>query len=190
MKKLTLHAVSDINDVAYPDSDKKITADSSALLVFTDFSLYHPFDLNQHTPAREAIHLMRVAHVRLKFVVDDEGQFLGVVSTDDLNEQAIIKKQTFGSEVEDMSVMDFMRPKTTLQAIEYAALQEATIGDVMHLLQTQGVQHCLVVDAERNHIRGVISSSDIARKLRLAVDVMKSPDFIQVFEAVMQHTAH
>lgn len=56
MKNLTLHAVSDINDVAYPDSDQKITADSSALLVFTDFSLYHPFDLKIDTSAREAIH--------------------------------------------------------------------------------------------------------------------------------------
>ena len=188
MKNLTLHAVSKIKDVAYPDSDQKITADSSALLVFTDFSLYHPFDLKIDTSAREAIHLMQVAHVRLKFVVDDEGQFLGVVSTDDLNEQAIIKKQTFGTEVEDMTVMDFMRPKSTLQAIEYAALQDATIGDVMYLLQTQGVQHCLVLDSEQNHIRGVISSSDIARKLRLDVNVMKSPDFIQVFKAVTHHS--
>ncbi len=190
MKKLTLHAVSDINDVAYPDTGKNIAAQSSALLVFTDFSLYHPFDLNKNTTAREAIHLMQVAHVRLKFVVDDVGHFLGVVSADDLNEQEIIKRQAQGQSIEGLKVVDFMRSKAELQAIAFNELEQATIEDVMHILQTHGVQHCLVLDTQKNHIRGVISSSDIAQKLRLDVDVMKSPDFIQVFHAISNHAAH
>ncbi|WP_179952205.1 CBS domain-containing protein [Marinicella rhabdoformis] len=186
MKQLKLLTVTDINEVANPEHDTSISTDSSALLIFTDFHVYHPFDLSHIAGAREALNLMQAAHVRMKFVVDDAGMFLGVVSTDDLNEQEINKRQAFGQAASDMTVVDFMRPKSKLKAIEYSDLCEATIAEVMELLKSQGLQHCLVVDHALNQIRGVISSSDIARKLRLPVDISEASDFKRIFQASKQ----
>lgn len=184
MYKLKLHPIGDIQQVASPELPFRMDLTAPATSVFTDFSVYHPFDLSIDTGAREAIHLMQVAHVRLKFVVADDQQFLGVVSTSDLNEQEIIKRVAAGQQERDLTVADFMRPKVQLQAISYADLSQANIGEVLLVLQENACQHCLVVDHGKGHIRGIVSSSDIARRLRLPPETMTAPDFIDVFKVM------
>jgi predicted transcriptional regulator len=182
MKNLTLHPLGDIDEVASPVFKASMDLTTPATAVFTDFSIYHPFDLHYKTPAREGMYLMQVAHVRLKFVVDDNGHFLGIVSTQELNNQEIIKKVAAGFKEDELTVGSFMKPKTEVSAISYEELQQATIGDVLRVLQKHNRQHCLVVNQDNNKIQGIISSSDIARQLRMPSDLMSSPDFIDVFK--------
>jgi CBS domain containing-hemolysin-like protein len=184
MSQLALYSLGDINQVAAPDTSVKMDLNAPAISVFTDFSVYHPFDLNVKTKAREAIYLMQVAHVRLKFVVDDDKHFLGVVSTQDLNEQEIIRRVAAGQTEDELTVADFMRPKAELMAVSYADLKHATIGAVLQVLREHSCQHCLVVDPEQGHIRGIVSSSDIARQLRIPGDAISAPDFIDVFKVM------
>ncbi len=190
MKTLHLKSLSEISQVASPENKVFITVDSPALMVFTDFAQHHPFDLKQSIDAREALYLMQMAHVRMKLVVDEAGDFAGLVSTDELTEQEIIKRHAAGLDVKALTVADFMRRKSQLQAIEYADLAQACIGDVLSLLCDEAVQHCLVLDSHAEHIRGVISSSDMARMLKLPVDVSMPSNFVQVCQAVKRSTAH
>ncbi len=182
MKNLTLHPLGDIDEVASPEIKASMDLSTPATSVFTDFSIYHPFDLPYNTPAREAIYLMQVAHVRLKFVVDETGHFLGIVSTQELNNQEIIKKVAAKYKEDELTVATFMRPKAELSAISYEELQLANIGDVLKVLQKHNRQHCLVVNQHNKKIQGIISSSDIARQLRMPSELMSSPDFIDVFK--------
>ena len=76
----------------------------------------------------------------------------------------------------------FMKPKSEISAISYEDLKVANIGDVLKVLQAHNCQHCLVVNQHNNKIQGIISSSDIARQLRMPSNLMSSPDFIDVFK--------
>ena len=56
--------------------------------------------------------------------------------------------------------------------------------DVVETLKNNGLNHCLVIDLNNNKIRGLISSSDIARKLHLAINIDTKTSFIKIFEAI------
>ena len=60
----------------------------------------------------------------------------------------------------------------------------ARIGDVIETLQSAGQQHCLVIDREQHAIRGVLSANDIARRLKLAVDVSTPNSFASIFKVI------
>ena len=79
---------------------------------------------------------------------------------------------------------DFMQPRSRLKAFNYQELEEAVIGDVVEALKYSGQQHYLVLDRETHKIRGIFSSSDIARKLHLAIDIQNRSSFLHIFEAI------
>jgi CBS domain containing-hemolysin-like protein len=74
-----------------------------------------------------------------------------------------------------------MRHRTSLRSIDITDLQGASVGDVIHTLQENGEQHCLVIDRKSHHIRGMISASDIARRLHLPVIIEQTPTFASIF---------
>jgi DeoR family transcriptional regulator, catabolite repression regulator len=53
---------------------------------------------------------------------------------------------------------------------------------VLNTLQHNGEQHCLVIDTDSHHIRGVISASDIASRLHIPVHIEKAPTFLNIFD--------
>jgi CBS domain-containing protein len=186
MKKLDLYSVDNIDSLAWPTRPQLISVDSSALEVFTDFRITQPLIIEEHTSAIDAQKFMLQAHVRLKIVVDDDNNFLGLLSLDDLNSQEIIKQVSQGDCREELVVTDFMRPRKSLQAFNYAAIEKASIMDVIQALKSTGQQHCLVVDFKENKIRGIISASDISRKLKLPLDIGMNSSFVSIFN-ILHH---
>lgn len=184
MKKLTLHAVEAIDELAWPDNHQEHTLYSSALDVFTDFKNVKPLVIDAHSSAIEVEHLMKKAHVRLKLVVDKKEHFIGLISYDLLSSQEIVKKLGKGDLRENLLISDFMIPKSELKAIAYADIVNAKIGDVIETLKAAGQQHCLVTDHEDHTIRGVLSANDIAKKLQLEIDVSTPTSFASIFEAI------
>jgi Mg2+/Co2+ transporter CorC len=85
---------------------------------------------------------------------------------------------------EDITVRDLMIPRSQQKVVNYQQLVDATIGDVLDALQTNGTLHCLVVDQEQHHIRGIISASDIARRLHIPVEIATPTTFVDIFKAV------
>jgi CBS domain containing-hemolysin-like protein len=81
-------------------------------------------------------------------------------------------------------VNDLMRERLSLRSIEISDLEQATVGDVIHTLQENGEQHCLVIDRAKHNIRGLISASDIARRLHLPVVIEQTPTFISIFASL------
>ena len=184
MKTLTFFETETVDELAWPEKSDPITLDSQALVVFTDFNTQRPLVLEASVSALEAKALMQKAHVRLKFVVDCNSHFLGVLTLDDLDNQEVIKKLEKGVLAKELLVTDFMQHRSTLKAIDYAELAGAKISDVVQSLKNSGQQHCLVIDRETHKIRGIFSASDIARKLHLAIDIENRSSFVHVFNAI------
>lgn len=189
MKKLSFYDTQFVNELDWPVDGQDITLNDSALEVFTDFNKYKPLVIDASTSAVDAHRLMQQTHVRLKFVVDQNNHFIGVVSLDDLSNQELIKKLSDGFNRDELTVADFMRTKSQLRAFDYDELVQAKISDLIEALKGSGQQHCLVVDRIRYRIRGIFSASDLARKLRLPVDIENKSSFVHVFNAISRQHA-
>jgi len=82
-------------------------------------------------------------------------------------------------------VTDLMRSKSNLLALDYDALADATIDDVISVLKDSGQRHCLVVDKTSNQIRGIFSASDISRMLQLPINIQEKSSFYEIFVATV-----
>jgi len=180
MTKLKFIPADAVTEIASPANNTSITLKDSALMVFTDFLKTSPLILDDATSAIEAERLMRKTHVRFKIVVDQYNHFLGVISSDDLSEQAQLSKANKVTARAELSVTDLMTPKAELEAICRAQLDTATIGDVVDVLKDHGHQHCLVVDTNTGQICGLFSASDISRILHLPIDIQHRSSFYEI----------
>lgn len=184
MSKLHLYPTEPIDELAWPDAPHNITLNSKALEILTDFRQVNPLIVESSITAVDALNLMLKTHVKMKLVVDDQSHFLGLVSVDNLNSQSLLQKQTQGYDRDQLSVLDFITPRDQLLAFDYNALCLATVLDVVEALKHNGKQHCLVIDHKHHKIRGVISASDIARKLHIPLDIQNESTFIGIFKAI------
>lgn len=184
MKRFNLYQLEAVDKLAHPDMANSVTLDSPALSVMTDFKYHEPLVADSHDRACDIEQSMLQAHVRMKLVIDKDDEFLGLVSLDDLNQQEILKRVAKGAHREELSAADFMRPKDSLRAFDYHELRRATIRDVVQILKDNEYQHYLVVDRKEHKIRGVISASDLARKLRLDININSRSSFINVYAAL------
>lgn len=184
MKRFNLYQLETVDTLAYPDVLNKITLDSPALSVMTDFKYIQPLVADRHDRACDIEQSMMQAHVRMKLVVNEDNEFLGLVCLEDLNQQEILKRVAKGAHRDDLSASDFMQPKDSLRALDYHELRQATVGDVVQTLKDNEYQHYLVVDRREHKIRGVISASDLARRLRLDININTRSSFVSVYAAL------
>ncbi len=184
MKKLTLHDTESLDQLVWPDDKQVLSTTSSALLVFTDFALYRPLIIDSSVQAVLLEELMKRSQVRMKLVLDKDLKFIGIVSYNDLSEQQVLKKAVNGILRDELLVTDFMTPKAKLKSFDYEQLSQANVGDVIRTLQHNGQQHCLVIDHDTHEIRGLISSTEIARKLGIPLKINTPPSFMQLFNEI------
>jgi CBS domain containing-hemolysin-like protein len=186
MPKLTLHSVQNIDQLVFPEKTVYISMNSPAKAFFTDFIDNEPMVIDASVTALEARNMMIKTHVRLKLVVDENNQFLGVIGADHLSDQYILLQATNTGlhSLKEVLVSELMIRKKDLVALDYAELERSTIGNVVNFLQDNHQQHCLVIDRDNHTIRGLFSASDISRKLRLPIDIHEQSSFARVFSAV------
>jgi len=189
MRQIHLFPVSRIAHLVRPEEFHELSSLSSALEFFTDFKKHVPLTIDGSTPAESVESLMRHAHVKLKLVVDADGEFIGTISLDDLDEQHFMALVALGYAHKEILVKDLMRPKADIMALSLADLEEATINDVIKVLQQKGQQHCLVVDQSSTQIRGLISASDVARRLRIPIHIERVPTFVDIFSSIKRPAA-
>lgn len=171
MKTLTYFSTKDINNLTWPTTCENTNIYSSALSVFTDFQTAGPRVIESNTRADELVQLMRKEHVRMKIVVDTYNHFVGIISLEDLSEDALIKKVANGYKRSELMVEDLMRTKESLLALSYTSLKNSDIESLLYSQRENKLQHLLVIDEETKTIRGLISSNDIVRQLRLDINI-------------------
>jgi len=184
MQKLHLHEVSHVSLLTHPEQQEAITLESAATLFFTDFERVEPQVIDAATSADLARLLMLKAHVKLKLVVDQDNQFLGVISLDDISAQNITAHTGKETKRENILVADLMTPKHKIKAFDFNEIKRSNIESIIHALKDSGLQHCLVVDSDTQKIRGVFSASDISRKLGLPINIQQTSNFYKVFSSI------
>lgn len=184
MHALNLFSVDGVAHMVQPEEFNELDMHSPATAVFTDFKKHRPLTIEGSTPAVDVETLMRKAHVKMKLVVDSSNEFIGTISTEDLSEQNFMIRIAHGDRLQELTVSDMMCPKQSIMALDLEQLKRSTIGDVIESLQRAGQQHCLVVDRSNNHIRGLISASDVARRLHVPIRIEKVPTFVDIFRTV------
>jgi len=184
MKKINLIPLESTDHLIQPEEFSDITLDSPATAIFTDFKKYKPLVIDADIPAKNARYLMQKAHVRLKLVIDENDELIGTLSLNELDEQKFFMLHAQGVDREDVLVSDVMVPRSDVRAISYEELQLASISDVIESLKQNGTQHCLVIDLKQHYIRGVISATDIARRLHMPLEIHKPTTFVDIFVAV------
>lgn len=183
MKILNLYPTTEVDDLAWPEEMTELTTDFSALYFFTDFKKVKPLVIESTVSAVEVKRLMQKSHERLKFVLNDADQFIGIVSAEDLIDRKIVQKVSEGSKRDDIALTELMTPKRDLKALDYQEVAKASISEVIRKLKDSGEQHCLVVDRDSHEIRGIFSASDISRRLHLPIDIQDKSSFYKVFSA-------
>ncbi|RCX00480.1 CBS domain-containing protein [Marinomonas foliarum] len=190
MKTLTYVSTKSVNELTWPATIENINIYSPAVTVFTDFQKAGPRVIESNTRADELVQLMRKEHVRMKIVVDADNHFVGIVSLEDLSEDVFIKQIANGFDRSELMVADLMRSKEVLLALSYTSLQHSDIESLLFSQRNNKLQHLLVIDEETKAIRGLVSSNDVARQLRLDIDVGFS-SFAQTYEsAILGHKEH
>ena len=183
MSKLNFYAASNVGELAWPDDIQDVSMQTPALDFLTDFKMTKPLVIESSLSAVDVKRLMIRAHVKLKFVINEDNHFMGVISSEDLDDQKLLQRASLGILRDDILVTEMMRPKNELVALSFKEVSRATIGDVIEVLKDSGQQHCLVIDQGVNQIRGIFSASDISRKLHLSIDIQDKSNFYKVFSA-------
>lgn len=187
MKPLALHNLERDYHLQLPEEDVQLSTRSPALEVFTDFKRFKPYVIDVSTTALDAEKLMLKAHVKMKLIVDKKDEFLGIVSLQELSNENLIKLVAGGTSREEITVGDVMIPREKLKVFDYEELKDSSVQDVLDTLKNEGQQHSLVVDQSNNTIRGLISASDIARKLKIPLSLHKPLSFAEI-TSVIAHT--
>lgn len=161
----------------------RVTRESRALEVMTDLTRTSPATIRPQAPVEGANHYMLSRGVRLLLVVDESDAVLGVVTaTDILGERALRAALELGVPRGELKVSDIMSPARQVEVIALAEVEGARVGHVLATLARTGRQHALVVDVDvlparslidkplqRTMVRGVLSLSQIARQLGVAL---------------------
>lgn len=184
MKSMNLMALDNVDHLVHPEEFNEIGLHSPALSLIADFRQYQPRVIDSDTPAFRARYLMRKAHTPLRLVVDLNGEFIGLISMNELSEQNFMLQQARGLSRDDILVRDLMVPRKQIKALPYQELEHASIGDVMETLKQNRQRFCLVLDPEHHQIRGVISADDISTRVNVPLEIGQPDTFMEIFRAM------
>lgn len=181
VKNITIFAVDAIDHLVQPDEFDDVTPESSALNILTDFKSHRPHVVESHIPAVEALESMLQENVNLKLVVDERNELIGLITFEDLSDQNILLTQTVNRiKRNEVLVSDLMHPRESIRAINYEDLERASVADIIFTLQRHGQEFYIVVDRNQHHIRGVVASAEISRRLHAPVTVQKQPSLVEL----------
>ncbi len=145
------------------DTAASITLLSPALSVITDLRLVEAISIKSDSNLDQAHSLMIARAVRLLFVVNQQNEFVGLITAHDiLGEKPVALHKRHA----DISVSEVMQEKHHISAIDYHELAQANVGSLIATMKKIGHQHALVVrkeeDEDQESVIGLVSTSQIA----------------------------
>ena len=149
---------------------------SPAWEVVTDLTLVKGATAQPTLSLRHAEQMMIFHGVRMLFVVTGTGEITGLVTSTDLHgDRQVRLVQEQHVRYDDLCVADVMTGLDRLDAVDFDALEDASVADLVATLRHFGRNHMLVVQAATHatprRVRGVISRSQIERQLGALIDV-------------------
>ncbi len=170
MKELNFSDAGQMSHLVWPVESDDVGVDSPALSILNDFTRSLPLVIGGNISISDAKADMKHQHTGFKCVVDEHEEFVGVVSLDDLSDEEIIKKVATGYDRAELSVSDFMCPKSTLRAMNYAQIEPMRVYTLLRALRGYNGHHCLIIDERSSAVRGLVAASDVVHKMGLPLD--------------------
>jgi CBS domain containing-hemolysin-like protein len=182
MKNLTLYNTESIDELVWPNDQLSVSKNTPALNILTDFRQNLPRVIGANVKAVDVEAMMKLAHVKMKLVVDTNNKFVGFITLTDISEENLLKKVNKSTSRDELLVSDFMHPRESLKCFDYNELTNATVSDVLETQKNNHQQHCLVIDREKHEIRGLISARDVARLIQRSFDIEEHLSFEALFK--------
>lgn len=161
---------------AQPTDNTPVTLASPALDVMTDLTKVKAATTHPRTTLRQAEQAMIYQGVRMLFVVTAMPLIEGLITATDLGgdkQMRVVNERHL--HYDELCVADVMTELGALDAIDYARVRAAAVGNAVVTLQRLGRNHLLVVEAATAQtpprVRGVISRSQIERQLGRAIAI-------------------
>jgi CBS-domain-containing membrane protein len=163
---------------AQPWQADAVTLDSPALAVMTDLTNVKAATTSPGTTLRHAEQIMIYQGVRMLFVVTEMPSLEGLITSTDLHgDRAMRVIQQRNVRYDELSVADVMVGLSSLDAIDLAQVQLATVRNVVATLKKQGRNHLLVAEGGTAgapaRVRGVISRAQVERQLGAVIDMIE-----------------
>jgi len=167
-----------------PDAEllERVTLDDPAFSVLTDLTLVTPATIGPERSIDHAHAIMLERRVRLLFVVGTDRFVAGVITaTDLLGEKPMRYVQERGGTRSAILVADIMTPFEKMDAISMQDVAQMRVGHIVATLKAVGRQHLVAADEGGRRVRGLFSTSRIARQL--GVDLSTS-ELAQTFAEI------
>ena len=152
--------------VAEPMTPGRVTLDDPAFAVMTDLREVSAATTRPEETVDAAHAQMIRRAVRLLFVLDGQGAVAGVITaTDLLGEKPVRFMQARGVSHAEILVEDIMTPASMLEALPLLEVAQMRVGHIVATLKSVGRKHLMVAEEGGRRIRGLFSTSQIARQL-------------------------
>lgn len=158
---------------ATPHSGERLTLDSRALSVMTDFAIVPAATIEPDASVDDANRSMIRRGVRSLIVVDHAHRVLGIITaTDVLGERPMQVALEHGVKHHEVPVREVMTPLDRMEALPIDALIDAKVGHIAATLRKAGRQHALVVESgtDGDTVRGIFSLTQIASDLGISIE--------------------
>jgi CBS-domain-containing membrane protein len=160
--------------VAEPTAPGRVTFDDPAFSVMTDLREVSAATTRPDETIDAAHAQMIRRAVRLLFVLDADGSVAGVITaTDLLGEKPVRFMQERGVSHAEVLVEDIMTPAAMLEALPVQDVAQMRVGHIVATLKAVGRKHLMVAEEGGRRIRGLFSSSQLARQLGVELQMFE-----------------
>lgn len=147
-----------------------VSLDAPATAVMTDLARVPAVAVDPDVGIDAAMRIMVRRGVRSLFVLDMDGEVLGLITaTDLLGEKPLKHIHAHGVARGEIRVRDLMTPHAQLEVLSMTDVQRARVGNVLATLRAKRRQHAMAVEVEapggRQIVRGVFSASRLEAQL-------------------------
>ncbi|WP_455198984.1 CBS domain-containing protein [Kaarinaea lacus] len=167
-----------------------VSMTNSAVDVMTDLAEAAPFSISATASIDEANDRMITYGVRLLFVSDGRGNLVGLITASDiLGEKPMQHIAEHGGKRDDIITQDIMTAAENIDVLDIADVETASVGDIVETIKDTRRQHLLVVeptaDDSKEVLRGIFSTSQIARQLGIEIDLTDQASTFAEFEKAL-----
>jgi len=171
-----------------PDAEllERVTLDDPAFSVLTDLTVVTPATIGPERSIDHAHAIMLERRVRLLFVAGTDRFVAGVITaTDLLGEKPMRFVQERGGTRSDILVADIMTPFEKMDAISMQDVAQMRVGHIVATLKAVGRQHLVAADEGGRRVRGLFSTSRIARQLGVELSTSELAQTFAEIEAAL-----
>ncbi len=175
----TLQTFTELSNIMLPDNELwQVELSSPAVSVMTDFSVRAVFKVSPEDTIDEALQKMKVAGLRIAFVVEDHSEkILGMITSYDImGEKPMRYLQSVGFADrgvthKDIKVKDIMVKVEDWVSVEMKNVEQVNVQALLEVFQRTGLTHLAVIDnheGKEHHLRGLFSSAKVLRLTDIA----------------------